>query len=185
MRCDDARGSRHAGAARARGDRGAVLVEFALVLPLLVTLLLGMLSGGLAYNQKQQLTHATREGARYGATLPQNQIFSGSGVTWQSAVRDVVVDRALGDLSVSGATVCVSLVKGSSGNALDPLVVVDGHSTSGAPCIPTQTYAVTASDKGVRVQIAASRPSEIQMGLFGVMHLTVKSSATALSEASL
>lgn len=165
-------GSRRA--PRCEGDKGAVLVEFALTLPLLIMLLLGLFSGGLAYNQKQSLTYATSEGARYAATVPPNQTWS-SG-TWQSNVRQLVIDRAQGDLSDPGTTVCVSLVTGSPG------VVYQGKSTSGAPCIANQTYpSISATDNGLRVQVVATRPAEIQLGLFGVINFTITSSSTAKS----
>lgn len=51
---------------RKRGREGQALVEFALVLPILVVLLLGLIEFGfLLYNQ-QVITNASREGARYG-----------------------------------------------------------------------------------------------------------------------
>jgi Flp pilus assembly protein TadG len=53
---------------RLRAERGASAVEFALVLPLLVMLVLGIFEFGLAYNTKITLTHAAREGARAQAT---------------------------------------------------------------------------------------------------------------------
>jgi len=46
-------------------DRGAAAVEFALVLPILVLLLFGIIQFGHLFNQWQQLEHATREGARW------------------------------------------------------------------------------------------------------------------------
>jgi Flp pilus assembly protein TadG len=51
------------------GDRGQSLVEFALVVPLFLLLLLGMLEFGIAFTHDQTLTYATREGARTGAAL--------------------------------------------------------------------------------------------------------------------
>ena len=48
----------------ARGDRGAVAVEFALVFPLLAALLLGMVDLGFALNAKIAMTSAAREGVR-------------------------------------------------------------------------------------------------------------------------
>lgn len=45
-------------------ERGAAAVEFALLLPLLVMLLTGIIEFGLAYNAKLTLTHAAREGVR-------------------------------------------------------------------------------------------------------------------------
>ncbi|MDP2624302.1 MAG: pilus assembly protein [Actinomycetota bacterium] len=45
-------------------DRGAALVEMALLLPILVLLLFGIVEFGRAYNAKITLTHATREAVR-------------------------------------------------------------------------------------------------------------------------
>ena len=49
---------------RDRGQRGAAMVEMALVLPILVMLLLGIFEFGRAYNAKITLTHAAREAVR-------------------------------------------------------------------------------------------------------------------------
>ena len=45
-------------------EHGAVAVEMALVLPLLVMLVTGIIQFGLYYNAKLTLTHAAREGVR-------------------------------------------------------------------------------------------------------------------------
>ena len=55
------------GAHRARGDQGAALVEFALVMTLLFTLIFGIISFGLILSFKQDMTRAAAEGARAGA----------------------------------------------------------------------------------------------------------------------
>ena len=47
-----------------REERGSVVVEFALVLPILMLLLFGIIEFGRGYNAKIQLTSAVREGAR-------------------------------------------------------------------------------------------------------------------------
>jgi Flp pilus assembly protein TadG len=49
---------------RAVGDDGQALVEFALVVPLLLLLLVGIIEFARAWNEHQVLTDATREGAR-------------------------------------------------------------------------------------------------------------------------
>ncbi|MBT2500744.1 pilus assembly protein [Agromyces sp. ISL-38] len=46
-------------------DRGAAAVEFALVLPLLLVLVLGILEFGRVFNIQIALSNAAREGARY------------------------------------------------------------------------------------------------------------------------
>ncbi|MFP5313765.1 MAG: TadE/TadG family type IV pilus assembly protein [Actinomycetes bacterium] len=49
---------------RAPSERGAVAVEMALLLPVLVLLLLGIMEFGRAYNAQVTLTNAAREGVR-------------------------------------------------------------------------------------------------------------------------
>jgi len=166
-------------------DRGASLVEFAIVLPVLMMLLVGMVSAGLAYNQKLDLTHAAREGARYGATLPSTQTFtsgytSPSPNTWAYGVRQYVVDRSGGTLTT--AQVCVSLVEGATPS------VVGGHTTDagGLPCIATDPYPSynATNDRGRRVQVSVSRPGKIDLGVFPSMNFTMTSKAIAKSEST-
>ena len=47
-----------------RGDRGAAAVEFALILPVFLLLVLGMIEFARAYNVQISVTNAAREGAR-------------------------------------------------------------------------------------------------------------------------
>lgn len=49
---------------RTRGDRGAAAVEFALVLPLLLLIVFGIVDFGRAWNMQLALTQAAREGVR-------------------------------------------------------------------------------------------------------------------------
>ncbi len=51
---------------RSKNQEGAGLVEFAILAPLLVILLFGLLEFGLSLYAKEVLTNASREGARYG-----------------------------------------------------------------------------------------------------------------------
>lgn len=90
---------------RSRGDRGAALVEFALVAPLVFSLLLGLFTGGISLSRKNSMTNAVREGARLGATQIEDS-------AWADNVRTRVVDLSAGDLLTS--QVCVKLVKAPS-----------------------------------------------------------------------
>ena len=54
-------------ARRLRSARGAELIEFALVLPVLLCILGGILDMGLAFNNYVAVTNAAREGARVAA----------------------------------------------------------------------------------------------------------------------
>jgi Flp pilus assembly protein TadG len=57
-----------------RDTSGAALIEFAVALPLLVVLVVGIFDFGGAFNLKQELNNAAREGARFGAAQPSNDI---------------------------------------------------------------------------------------------------------------
>ena len=60
---------------RVRSERGAELVEFAFVLPLLLLLGLGICDFGMLFQRYEIVTNAAREGARAGAVgLTQPQI---------------------------------------------------------------------------------------------------------------
>ncbi|GAA1770032.1 TadE/TadG family type IV pilus assembly protein [Agromyces humatus] len=50
---------------KARRDRGAAAVEFALVFPLLLIMLFAIIDFGWVLNQQMSVTAAAREGARY------------------------------------------------------------------------------------------------------------------------
>jgi Flp pilus assembly protein TadG len=105
---------------RRRDERGASLVEFALVAPILCLLLFGMITGGLSVSHKLDLSTAAREAARYAATLPDNQYAGGDGTDWASAVAGEATNAAGGALDVSGATICVALVQGTSAAVYSP-----------------------------------------------------------------
>ena len=48
-------------------ERGAELVEFALILPLILVLIMGIFDFGLAFQRYEVVTNAAREGARLGS----------------------------------------------------------------------------------------------------------------------
>lgn len=54
-------------ASLAPGERGSTIVEFALLLPLFLTLVFAIIEFGSAWYSKQMLVNASREGARMGA----------------------------------------------------------------------------------------------------------------------
>ena len=163
-----------------RGERGAALVEFALILPIFMTLVLGMFSGGQAYDRKLQMTHASREGARYGASLAEDEIFTAPS-TWATTVRDVVVERSAGELT--NDQVCVALVAGAGlGTATAADYAWKGSNSGGDLGALTGCYndgTTDPSDK--RVQILTRRSAEID-ALFFTIPITLRSEAAAFHE---
>ena len=92
---------------------GAVMVEFVLVLPIFLVLLLGMFDFGKAFNYWIDGTHLSHEGARY-AAVGKNP---GPGATLADSIKSRADTAELrdGGGSVSGPIkVCVSFPAGTS-----------------------------------------------------------------------
>ncbi|NYE37094.1 Flp pilus assembly protein TadG [Nocardioides cavernae] len=90
---------------RQRGSRGAVAVEFALLMPILLALVAGMIDAGFAINRYTMLNNAAREGIR-AASLGQS-------------VGDVetTVRNYLGDSGVAAATITLTCQRPNSTTA--------------------------------------------------------------------
>jgi len=72
------------------GTEASSLVEFAVCLPLLVVLVVGIFDFGGAFNLKQELNNATREGARFGAAQPTNDLLNAGTPPSVDAIRYLV-----------------------------------------------------------------------------------------------
>lgn len=57
----------------ALGNRGQSLVEFAIALPVLLAIVIGIFEFGMAWNQRQVVTNAAREGARVAVLEDKNE----------------------------------------------------------------------------------------------------------------
>lgn len=105
---------------RARGQQGAVLVEAALVLPVMILVVMGIIEFGFAFASSTTTTGSSRSGARLGAaayatagTIPANQ----------QAAADQIAD-----------TVSADLVGLTSAEPVGMLIYrVDKTSSEGAP----------------------------------------------------
>ena len=83
---------------RVRTDSGQALVEFALVLPLLAFMILGIVQFGIAFNHYIALTDATRAGARKAVVSRHSSNPKGDA---EAAVRASAANLDQGKLSVS------------------------------------------------------------------------------------
>ena len=88
----------------ARSRRGSNAVEFALILPILITLLAGIVEWGWTLNQQMMVVQAAREGARAGVSTPRDD-------DPETAAQARVV-QSLNDMGLNGsaATVTVTIV---------------------------------------------------------------------------
>ncbi|MCA9129562.1 MAG: pilus assembly protein [Planctomycetales bacterium] len=108
-----------------RQRRGAAVVEFAFVAPLMILLTLGMLELGRMVMVKQIMVNASREGAR-DAVLP--------GATSESV--QASVEAELAAASISGATITITpsvLSSAAEGTAVTILISVPAADISWIP----------------------------------------------------
>ena len=77
-----------------RQERGANLVEMALVLPLLALFLVAILDFGRAFNNYIIVTNAAREGARYASHFPGAQSDIQQATVREAADSGIVLDTA-------------------------------------------------------------------------------------------
>lgn len=85
-------------------ERGAAAVEFALLVPVLVMLLLGIMEFGRAFNTQTILANAAREGAR---SMAINNSQTDARTAAKNAATLLNPTLADGDIAFSGATCSV------------------------------------------------------------------------------
>ena len=115
-----------------RHDRrgGTVLVEAALVFPILILLTFGLLEYGWLFLRMETITNAARRGVRV-AVAP-----DATNADVLSAVNGMMTDAGLGG---SGYTVNVSSIDVEAGQAVSVHIIVpdyDSISLTGSPLIP-------------------------------------------------
>jgi len=94
---------------RLRSDRGAASVELALVLPVLLLVVFGIIDFGRAYNSKILVGAAAREGARVAAHGGSRTDVEGQVAKAMDGATVTVETPALCDEEEADATVAVSL----------------------------------------------------------------------------
>jgi Flp pilus assembly protein TadG len=141
--------------AHRRGEGGAVAVEFALILPLLGMLLLGIITFGLTYSNHLALTNTVREGARLGAT-------AANTAAWGSSVRDRTVDL-YGDATnpLPTANVCALLIQKTAAattvlESSDAACAAGSTAAGAVPATPT-----SIPDDACFVKVWAEMPAKL------------------------
>jgi Flp pilus assembly protein TadG len=99
---------------RCRGTDGAIAVEFALLLPMLVMLVAGLLEFGLTLYLQEVITNASREAARAGIVI-------GNPRPTEEEITHVAL-AYLENFGASCAGACIN-VSGAQGNSGDDLTV--------------------------------------------------------------
>jgi Flp pilus assembly protein TadG len=72
-------------------EAGTQLVEFAVTLPIIAVVLIGIISFGRSFNIKQEINNAAREGARFAANSPTSDLTTTTPASI-TAIRDVITN---------------------------------------------------------------------------------------------
>ncbi len=153
---------------RCDGDGGVAVVEFALVLPVLAMLLLGMVSGAIAWNENLALSQGARVAAREAVTRPLPATLTGTTMDpWLDDVADRAVAASEGKMAagVNGRVVCVAYVY-PAGTAPDETfsrtMDANGTRVSGtSPC-----FVDGQGDSDRRVQVTLQRVGVLDVGFW-------------------
>lgn len=133
----------------ARHDRGAAAVEFALVVPLLLLILFGLITTGMTFSDHLSATNAVREAARYGASA------DASSTSWATSVRDRVKQVYFNaGTTVSDDQICVKLVQPGGATVA---------SAMGANCGTPPTAPTTMAAGSCAVLVWVRRPATIRL----------------------
>lgn len=98
-------------------EKGAAAVEFALILPLLLFILFGTIEFGLVMFNKQVLTNASREGARFGIV-----VVSGGVRKTPDEISTVTLDYTKKEDGLGGLSSLLISFKEPVAPVIDPIV---------------------------------------------------------------
>jgi hypothetical protein len=137
---------------RLKSQRGQALVEFALILPLLLTLVVGIFQFGTAYNYQNDMSQLANEAVRYaavgscGPTTPcQSHTISGTTNTEiPYIVKQDADTAALRDPS-TGVTITIGFPAGSNGCEGDAVQAVVHKNYTWMPYLNLGHTTITAS----------------------------------------
>jgi Flp pilus assembly protein TadG len=144
------------------GEAGVSLVEFALVLPLLLVLLLGMLDFGKAFNYWIDSTHLANEGSRW-AVVNKNP---GSGTLQQYIQQqaDTPELRNGGTSSVpSPLQICISFPNGTA-NVGDPVHVTASTTYNWLPFLGSRLGITATTITGSSTMRLEAQPTNYGAG---------------------
>lgn len=157
-------------------ERGAAVVEFALLAVLLFMLIFAGITTGIAVSQSNALQTAAREGARFGATLPNASVPANLDV-----IIGVVKSAATGDLddTTPGQYICVAFTDGTTTSVRAE--TAGTPSTPGTDCFTTAGITDNRPAGEERIQVVVERDASIEAVAFDV-DLTLSSEAVARYE---
>jgi len=129
-------------------ENGASLIEFAVAMPLLLILVLGIIEFGFLLAQMNEIRHGAREGARYAAVSRPD--YNGDSTVGDE---DDVLEATCDAVDLPGATIEVSLSGGPSRYDYGTVTVeAETNSLSSAPIISSLLPDTISNDATFRLE---------------------------------
>ncbi len=138
------------GSAR-RGERGANLVEFALIMPLLLLLLFGVIEFAWLFTQNLDVRHGAREGARLAAVnYPAGPVFPTP--TREASQTDLLVAEICGRMDVARNVTVTLTSPGTVGSSAQASVSAPAQSLTGFMRWAIPSTMVLSSNVEIRLE---------------------------------
>jgi Flp pilus assembly protein TadG len=127
-------------------EDGQALVEFAMIAPLLLVILFGVISFGKAFNYWNDTTHLSAEGARYAAVNRKPNVSDPATLQRQIQLQsDTAELRGGGTAEVPTATqVCIDFPSGTSAPG-DPVRVTTTFTFNWVPLLDLGAHTITST----------------------------------------
>ncbi|MDZ7674098.1 MAG: TadE family protein [Acidimicrobiales bacterium] len=189
-------------------ERGAALVEFALIMPLLFMLIFATITGAIAYDRNLAVSYSAQQTARYASTLSllafdessqggdaNDTVQLDEADAWLAHVAEHVQSNSERVLTADapGRHICVAFVPGTEDDAVgfdNPRRLLLTTSDTPTPADYSSTACVddeidTDIDPGHRVQVRLQRDDEIDLVLFGTIDIDLSKQAVSRYEVDL
>jgi len=151
---------------RRNSESGSTIVEFALIFPVLVTMMLGTVTAGLAYNDKLSIANAVRDSARLGSAADYNTAPT-TPQTWADSVQLRVQQAYANSASTLALSqICVQL----QNDAGTPIATPSAQGTSCGTVPPTPSSVPPGS---CVVKVWVSKPAKIELALLPQINFTI------------
>lgn len=149
-------------------ERGAAVVEMAVVTSLLMVILLGITTFGLTHHQNISIESAAREASRFGATYPVAD--AGSMQEWLRDVARVAETAATGTMSAAepSRVVCVAQGSGDDSSGFSRIRLIGSQTTDAATEQADWCFENTAPGEDTVVQVELQREGWIEAIVFSM-----------------
>jgi TadE-like protein len=149
-------------------DRGAAVIEMAVISTVLMTMVLGIISFGITHHQNISIEGAAREASRFGATYPIED--AGSMEEWLRDVAQVAESAAIGAIGPTDPSrlICVAQGTGGDPGAFARISVVGAQPIGSATEEVGWCFENTAPPDDTVVQVQLEREGWIETIVFSM-----------------